>query len=303
MSYAIEYARQFIRSQEGITPCWLVGDNNVTEGRGRYERRVRNWSCFCNFLGATEDEILARVQPWLGEYQQHWKRNGKWVSDKGLLNWIKSGIKSAASVEDILKRNPACCGAIRCSAHVWRGFNHTTELEYYIHTTSEFDEWIRRYRALKDQLSREKVEIYPKVDFGTEYIRHPVSASDDDRFYLRKNKRYLTKLTDNEVCWRGDVNFALTFSYNEATNLLRENCFLANASLVKVPKEQGPRAIIQITEGHGAGSYVYELTSWRLRISNKEAARQYSSHKTARAALKRILERYPQVTNAEVVQI
>lgn len=168
MSYAIEYARQFIRSEEGITPCWLVGDNNVTEGQGRYERRVRSWSCFYNLVGTSEEEMIKRIQPCLGGFQEHWQRNGKWVDDKRLIRWVKSGVRSAASIEDILQRNPGCCGSVRCYVHVWHGFDHTTMLETCVVTTDGFDAWIHRYRDLKAILSGEKIDIYPCVDFGTE---------------------------------------------------------------------------------------------------------------------------------------
>lgn len=304
MSYTIEYARQFIKSGEGITPCWLAGDNNVTEGRGRYERRAREWSCFCNFVGASETEIMAKAQSWLGGYQEHWKRHGKWVNDKGLISWVKSGIRSAASVENILKRNPVCCGDIHCSVHVWRGFNFTVELDYYVHTTAEFDEWIRRYRALKDELSKEKASMYPKVDFGTEVIHAPIAASIDELFCFRQGNRYLTKLAEHVPNWSRDPSLALTFSYEEAMDFLNRNHFLlSNASLARVPKEHLSKAIIRITAGRGAGSYVYQASPWWIRMSGKDSAYQYSSHKTAQLALKKILKKYPMIKNAEVVPI
>ena len=62
MSYSIEYNRQFIKTENGYTPCWLVGDNNVTEGFGRNERRVRNWSVFMNLLDVSEDELVEKAK-------------------------------------------------------------------------------------------------------------------------------------------------------------------------------------------------------------------------------------------------
>ena len=67
MSYSIEYNRQFIKTENGYTPCWLVGDNNVTEGFGRNERRVRNWSVFMNLLDVTEDELVEKAKELLAE--------------------------------------------------------------------------------------------------------------------------------------------------------------------------------------------------------------------------------------------
>ena len=106
MSYSIEYNRQFIKTENGYTPCWLVGDNNVTEGFGRNERRVRNWSVFMNLLDVTEDELVEKAKELFNSYDQHWKRGSTWVSNKGLISWVKSGCKKAATVEDILSVNP-----------------------------------------------------------------------------------------------------------------------------------------------------------------------------------------------------
>ena len=304
MSYTIEYARQFIRSEAGITPCWLAGDNNVTEGRGRYERRVRNWSCFNNFIGVTEKEIMNTVQSWLGGYQEHWKRNGKWVDDKGLINWVKSGIRSAATVEDILRRNPECCGSIRCCVHMWQGFKHTIEERSYVRTTTEFDDWIQRYRILKAKLEKNQIKVYPHVDFGTEKIRAPLAASGSDKFYFQKKWRYLTRLSEYETCWGKDTDSALTFSYDEALDILRTRShFVAGASLVKVPKTQSPKVIIQITQGAGTGNYIYQITPKRLFTSGMTSAYRYSSPKAAQLALERIFKRYPSITDAVVITL
>ena len=62
MSYTIEYNRQFIKTKNGYIPCWLHGDNNVTTGYGKNERRVRSWSVFMNWLDVTEDYMLEHIK-------------------------------------------------------------------------------------------------------------------------------------------------------------------------------------------------------------------------------------------------
>lgn len=307
MSYAIEYGRQFIRSEEGITPCWLSGDNNVTEFRNGRERRERHWSCFCGFVGATEEDITTKVRSMLGGYQEHWKRHNKWVDDESLLRWVSTGIKKSASVEDILKRNPDCCGSIRCCVHVWRRHDHTIEEQVYVRTTAEFDSWIRRWRALKERLAEEKAEGYPCIDFGTENIRSPIVAEDTDLFCFKKKGRYLSELTECSCKWTKDASSAKLFSYEEAIRRLNGTygiALLGDASLTRAPKETEnmPKAIIMIVNADGDRDYVYKATAHKLKFSQyKEHAYQYSSLKTAQAAAKKILDKYSQIQHAEVI--
>ena len=103
------YASQFIRTETGITPCILAGSNNVWEAGNK--RRVRNWSCFRNLVDVSAERLMKEAESMIGsEYQEHWKANNKWVDDAGLMRWMKSKIKGAATVEDIMM-------AIRYSFH------------------------------------------------------------------------------------------------------------------------------------------------------------------------------------------
>ena len=71
MSYTIEYNRQFIKTKNGYIPCWLAGDNNVTTGYGKNERRVREWSVFMNWLDVTEDYMLEHIKDLYNSYDHH----------------------------------------------------------------------------------------------------------------------------------------------------------------------------------------------------------------------------------------
>lgn len=110
MSYAILYNWQFIRSQEGLTPVILMGDNNLVEnvwmGNHWGERCVRDWSCLFNLIGVSDEEFMSAIQRMTGKtYQEHWKRSGKWVDDKALINWAKNACKNATSIEEIKNEN------------------------------------------------------------------------------------------------------------------------------------------------------------------------------------------------------
>ena len=35
-------------------------------------------------------------------YDQHWKKGSTWVTNEGLLRWVKNGCKSAGTIEEML---------------------------------------------------------------------------------------------------------------------------------------------------------------------------------------------------------
>ncbi|MBQ3009818.1 MAG: hypothetical protein IJA20_02470 [Methanocorpusculum sp.] len=173
MSYTIEYNRQFLRSERGITPVWLSGSNNVWEPRpyGR-ERRCREWNCFMNLLGAPEAEIMEAVQNMCGgPYQEHWKSNGRWVDDAGLIRWAKNGIRDACTVEELLSRN--WWSSLSAYLHIWsRDLKDSIELHSRIDGTAALDAFIDKARArIGSKATGES--IYPHIVFPEEQFHKP----------------------------------------------------------------------------------------------------------------------------------
>ena len=119
MSYTIMYDRQFLKTSRGIIPLALYGDNNVTERVNGHERRERHWGVYANSKTEfTPDEYMTLIQSWCGsEYQEHFVSHGKWVDDKGIIAWAKSGIKNALTIEEIKKIVPV--QSITCYISVW----------------------------------------------------------------------------------------------------------------------------------------------------------------------------------------
>ena len=62
MSYSLMYNWQFLKSEEGITPVVLMGDNNVTTstwmGNHWGEKRARSWYCIFGYLGVSEELFM-----------------------------------------------------------------------------------------------------------------------------------------------------------------------------------------------------------------------------------------------------
>lgn len=291
MSYTIEYNKQFIKSEAGITPCWLAGDNNVTQGYGTYERRARDWGCFHNLIGVTEEDILESVQPCLGGYGEHWKKNGKYIDDAGLIRWIKNGVKSAATVEEIICANPI--SSIKCYLSVWgKDFEHCNESLSYCKTTEEFDSWIALAKQRTAELKAEEKSAYPVVDFTIENLRHPITKELPDRVLFQKGNMYLSEIVDkHSTHWSPNIKDALEFTKDEAQTLINaaspfewpRTSTVTNAERKAMPYD----AVLRFKSGPYKGQYIQKRTSSKIYMtSNESFAKAYASEFTAEKALR-----------------
>ena len=291
MSYAIEYKRQFIRSAEGLTPCWLAGDNNVYEGTGRDERRVREWCCFHNLVGVTEQDILDSVQSSLGGYGQHWMRNGKWVNDTGLIRWIKSGCRAASTIEDILSENPHLHD-IHCYVSVWENHINRRELDYYVSSSAEFDRWICLYRKLHRELTAKGCSVYPVIFLGPEsrYRQPDTSKNLSEKYILKRKGLYLTEVMENSSSWSNDIQQAAILTGGDVVRLRAEYYGLRDARAIHAEaKERVCNFVIMFEDGQYSGQYVKKRTKSRLVVSPSiEAANHYPTTKAAEAAMAKI---------------
>lgn len=297
MSYTIEYDRQFVESNLGITPCWCAGENNVTTGQGRHERRVRDWGVFYNLLGATEEQIIEAVQPSLGGYNEHWRKNGKWVDDAGLLRWIHNGCKNAASIEDILAANNRSGVPVKLS--VWTsGLENSHELERLVTTTEEFDAWIGEAKSRIEEIRAEKGSAYPIVAFWSDTISHPkpVSAKHPEYVLLKHGKRYMYECNERGSSWTTDATKAMVFSYDDAKTLQKEQRYghIAEAILVNAAIKDEPfDCVLRFADGRREGYYVQNVTKGNMNITlSAKYAKHYRNYKTAEEARKKLQLRY-----------
>lgn len=181
MSYTIEYDRQFIKSNEGFTPVWLAGENNVTERYMGRERRVRDWSIFHNFLGMSNVDMIVALTPSLTGVNEHWMKNGKWVTDDKLINWIHSGCSNAATVEEITEANWK--HFVNCYITVWK--KELQECKLYIHVDFDkehetVEQWahrvVERVKALRKENRMEA--FYPASSApGDNYVNNIKDAA------------------------------------------------------------------------------------------------------------------------------
>ena len=228
MSYTIEYNRQFIVTSYGYIPCWLAGDNNVWTGNGRYDKRCRDWSVFHNWVNVSEEEMLKVMKTYFNSYNQHWKRNGKWVTNAGLLSWIKSGCRRAATIEEILSVNQFL-GSLHRGVHCYvvvydLNDNRDIIMDRYISTNSEMDKWslaVSEFQKKKKKNKKYK-QIYPSVDFVIEDLKHPVQNKEIElgkQYILRYKKGYVFDIGSRGFSYGSNIKNAKVFTFDDLEKL------------------------------------------------------------------------------------
>lgn len=300
MSYTIEYSNQFIRSELGITPCWLCGDNNVTEyhwvGGRRVERCTRDWCVFCNMLAASEDEIMTKLKSFCGgPYQEHWKRGGKYLDDAAILRWGKNGCGNAVPIEEVLYANHI--NSVRCYLSVWtKDLSNTTELAVSVSTTKELDDWILAVRQYVSEHPED--HIYPAIDFPRDgFVRarpEDKEKSGDDLVILKHGKDYVTAIEKRDgkvsgISYCRDPKQAKVMTRSEAFQIAG-GCFRNLRIVSAAIKDKPYNVVIRFGAGAGvAGNYFVSSSSrgfkhtWDVR---------YAKHFPDEAAAKRVLTRF-----------
>ena len=286
MSYYLEFDRIFLCSSSGYTPLWLLGDSSVWEGCGRHRRIVRSWKVFQHLLGVSEAEFIEAVKPMLGgTYQEHWKRNGKWVDDKGLIRWVKNGCKNATTVEDLLRVNRHTCITCKLQDQRWK-----STLETDIRTTSDLDDWILRAKAAMESNS----DLYPLIMLNTwgEKITHPVKQLDpNERVVIKSKHGYLFKYEEGASHWSHHKESALIFTAKEAALLPVQLGKPVSASVLDTPNDY----VVVITNDCKAPCYLNRLTGKRhlLYSYSLNSAKLYSTKAAAKKAAETAKKRVP----------
>lgn len=300
VSYDILYDFQFIRSSDGITAVLLLGANNCYEsvwcGNHVSQKRARSWCCLFNEPALDEATFMAQVQNMTGHTSMHWMRKGQWIDDAALIRWAKRGIKSAADIESIITAN-ASSGAIACSLVVWNGSVRDVVLKEYVSTTEQYDDWIRRAKALRAQWSgRPNLSIFFTVELW-ERMFHPTIQSvhsTEQKVCIMKKKRYLKMYTESSCVWANCIKDAIQFSVSEAQGVISKSNLFANATLVKAPKETDLYdAVIQFEYGNRK-EYVAHVSPRAIRpCFDIKNAWRYRDERAAQRAIEKLSKRVP----------
>jgi len=224
-------------------------------------------------------------------------RNGRWVDDKSLLNWVRLGCKRAAAIEDILLENQDRISGIRCSLSIWEGDTHRHGINTTVKTTEEFDAWLKLAKVEIETIRAKKNMAFPIIDFGVEDLRHPMPHDSNCNVLFRYNQSYLQEISapDSSI-WSQDIRKAHVFSYNEAIKIKKEqrHGWIAGAKLVSASAKEHPfDATLRVTCGSYGGKYVLRRTKGKLYFTGiQENAKHYATAAEAEKAKRRIEAAY-----------
>ena len=216
MSYMIVYERQFLKTGDGrYIALALIGSNNCyQETSPNRWKRERSWSPILASNGGiangspavTEEEMLQAAEMRCGgEYQEHFKWHGKWVNDKGWTSFIKNGIKSAMTLEEL---NEASYHDIylRCYLSIWYTDGETyaggglkQKNKGELSCTAKTSEELAAFLAAADERLARKADnegsIYVCLEFpGEKAIQHPKEPK-FRKAPVKLNEFYAVKLT------------------------------------------------------------------------------------------------------------
>lgn len=317
MSYMIEYNRQFIRSGLGYTPLWLAGSNNATQysHTSRREIRERDWYPWMQMVGASEDELIKQAEK-LGENSvECWYRKGKWIGEDGVVKWVKSGIKSAATIENIISANYGLyLGYLGCSLTVYPKDggckDRKTEEATSVRTTEEFDAWILRVREYV--ATHPGAEVYYNIEGLSimNFVR-PISCEDEkshsptDKVNIRVGEFYISHVDNRSMTTSRNRALAMTFTRAEATELLRKRgyAFHSHPKIVAV-SDKDVNAANAVLYHKDHSSYVVGISSRHLRhCSDIKLAKHYASIASAKRAKENLVRKDPRYADSIIVMV
>ena len=188
MGYTIVYDKKFIKTNGGIIPLVLAGSSNCyTHTFAGREKRERSWCCFA-YDGPcmTEEALMAEIRKKVpSTYGEHFVYNGKWVDDNGYVNFFKSGIKNALTLEELVGKYVVF--DLRVSLQMKdldsdKEYKPTTRVFSRVcRTNDELEQAMNDALALRSTLPQ---EAYPYFEFSL--------GSGDDRLETRSKKRRKT---------------------------------------------------------------------------------------------------------------
>lgn len=287
MSYTIEYNRVFLKSRQGYTPVVLMGDSNLYMGK----RRSRSWSCWCGLLGVSREELLQKANSMMGS-DEHWVKNGKWIDDKALLNWVNSGIELAVYLEPLLQINNM--RAVNCKVYSYKDkiSEGKIMLEKSCSTTSDLDSWID---AVYSYMDSSMDDVIPVINLRYENIRLPSRIK--GAVLLKQGRNQYVKNIEFDA--DGHIH-AVSYCSNVLHAMVFESCEqIPNLSVfgafrpVKADVRRKPNNVaLKINSGIHAGRFIGNRGNRKVSIVPESAAKRYPDLRAALKAKKEIEERF-----------
>lgn len=290
MNNITELKTQFIQSEAGITPCWLVRENGEAV-----------WRPFLGLIGIPSGDLWSAVkeqrekQPWL------WERDNIWESDEKCRDWIKTNRKTAATIESVLDSNPMCRG-LTCSIAAWSEGSAAAEgfvvnPPTLVRTTSELDAWIEKARPVLED--SDGARVVPIIDFGLRYLTTPCPP--DQICFLKRKGWYVSEVEEESIVWDKDVHKAKVLTGIEVAQLRTQYHSCRSAYIVNTSRAAFPfNAVIKVTEGDHKGQYIESIMDSLQFCSHAFLARRFRTSEDAKRTCDWLVSKNPDIPNAEV---
>lgn len=289
MSYRILYNAIFLRSQKGITPVVLSGDNNVydTDGHGRSIRRSRDWGCLNNFLAESADTLMAFAEKFSPD-DEIWRYHRRLVNGPALVRWMTTGIKNAVSVEDLLKNNRQ--NHITCYISVWGRDRYAGRFCCEeLNTTEALDAWIDEAKRFVASCDDDMAPFYI-IKFETEDIRPLTVSGTTKKVIIKSSYGYLSEITPDSLQWDADIHHALEMDALDAERLIGTRIHTHGVRIFSAScKNQSYNSIVALMDANGKTTFVKRFTNNVVYTTpNINMARRYSTNRYAHTAITRM---------------
>lgn len=313
MSYEIIYDRTFIKTTRGIIPMILHGSSNVTEMiRGR-EVLQRYWSCYNDALiEFPEREMHQALQDLFGDTLKDpkcelfkWRSN--WLYGNQLENWFQSGIRNAATLEEISQANYGAGISIRVFQVQPETFDTILHSFPYLQTTEKLEQSLDEAKAMIQSEEKEGREAYLHLSFfGREpmkktrrsKIEEPCLIKCRHGYFGEENGRYgVTFYADPQKAHVfADENEAIR-SMSKWFHQRRMPYRVVKASTVLKEKPY----VLYVESGFYAGLFVQKRTSTRIYFAKDvDRAWRFDSIKRANQAAEKITQSFSEKTVSKI---
>lgn len=217
MSYTIVYDKKFVKVGNGTyIPCCLWGSNNCTQmsSSGR-EIREREWGAFYRYgknmlPNETSENILKMAEELEKKYRNDelFVYGSNWVEGKDIVNFMKSGIKNAKTIEEY--REEYCVYGLSIRLEIYEKTEKTysstlTDFQrFYIGDTEALIDCINEIKEKTSLINLETHYFYISVVFS-EYGRK--AGTLDKKIKKRKEANSFYKN-------KGKTGFVITVNDN-----------------------------------------------------------------------------------------
>ena len=294
-----EVQQVFIKSNEGITP--LQRNAYVApEGLRRF------WSVYQQLLGVDKRTLMKTASRYYTSGENPWQKDGKSVMAGDLLQWVKTGIREAMTVEELLTQNPDAQILLEVIFHPTQTANSFVEGEMVckkdIKSSEDLDFCIKEYRA--KQSEKGDFEILFKI--SKDYLKTRKCNLADKVVLVSRRTYYRRHNPDKkEVEWTRDPLDAAILSRNEAIDVCvwLKNLFGRNYSTKIESADFLDFPYNAVIKSLGSNWYIskYGSTNFPHFTTNIEYARRYPTEEAALKEIERLRTICP--NNEFVVEI